>query len=196
MIVTESSSNVFDTALNQTKNYSFGTRLSWTTNLDSLFDINVSTTPNYTISKYSVRSSQNANYFSQSIIFEGTWYNKTGWQATGTFNYTINTGLYNTSIPLLNVSVSKYIFKNQAGQIQFSVHDLLNENKAVSNVRQTNYIQTTTNTVLRRYAMLSFIYNLKAFGKKGQGRDNDRFMGPPPGGGRMGPPPGGGGPGM
>ncbi|QES89913.1 outer membrane beta-barrel protein [Rhizosphaericola mali] len=202
-LIIDSSSSVANIATNSTKNYTFGERIGWTTNLASTFDVNISTEPSYTIAKYSVNKSSNNNYYSQQNIVEATWYTESGWQVNTTFNYTFYTGLYNTSVPLLNAYVSKSLFKNKAGEIRFSVYDLLNQNKAVTNTRTGNYAQTSTNTVLKRYAMISFVYNLKNFGKngnKGQRRGfrdrGDMPDGPPPGGGMGGgfggPPPGGG----
>ncbi|MFT4204932.1 MAG: outer membrane beta-barrel protein [Chitinophagaceae bacterium] len=183
-----------DSSVNNTRNYSFGERIGWTTNLASTFDVNISTEPAYTISKYSLNTSSNTNYFSQNVTLEGTWYTQSGWQVNTTFNYTYYTGLYSVSVPLLNAYVAKSIFKNKAGEIRFSVYDLLNQNKAVSNQRTDNYITTSTNTVLKRYGMISFVYNLRNFNRKRPNRDGDRdrdrdrdeMGGPPPGGGMGG----------
>ncbi len=176
-LVVDATHGVSDTSLNVTRNYGFGERISWTTNLDSSFDVNISTEPSYNISKYTLNTRSNTNYFSQNITFEGTWYTKSGWQVNGTFNYTYYTGLYNTSVPIWNMYVSKSIFKNKAGEIRFSVNDILNQNKAVKNTRSDNYIQTQTNTVLKRYAMLSFVYNLNSFKGRDSGNRERRGMG-------------------
>ncbi|WP_447641193.1 MULTISPECIES: TonB-dependent receptor [Chitinophagaceae] len=175
-LLIDGTSGTMDTTINVTRNYGFGERIGWTTNLASTFDVNISTEPSYTISKYTVNTSANTNYFSQNVTVEGTWYTESGWQINTTFNYTYYTGLYNTSVPLLNAYISKSIFKNKAGEIRFSVNDILNQNKAVTNQRTDNYIQTSTNTVLKRYAMLSFVYNLRSFNGKGSENNNRRGM--------------------
>ncbi|PZP52033.1 MAG: hypothetical protein DI598_01660 [Pseudopedobacter saltans] len=176
-LVIDNTSGIPDTARNDTRNYGFGERISWTTNLATTFDVNISTEPSYTISKYSFNAGNNTNYFSQNVTFEGTWYTKSGWQVNGTFNYTYYTGLYNTSVPIWNMYISKSIFKNKQGEIRFSVNDILNQNKAVTNTRSDNYIMTSTNTVLKRYAMISFVYNLRSFNGRNGGNGDRRGMG-------------------
>ena len=85
------------------------------------------------------------------------------------------------------------------------VNDLLNQNRAFSRTTGSGYTQNSTNSVIGRYYMVQFTYNLRRFGKKGsrnlkdygveQQSGSQRRMGP---GGPGGPPPGGfhgGGPG-
>lgn len=169
-LTTEISNNrtvsMIDSLTNNTYTTSIGQRIRWNTNLKEMFDINFSTRPMFNFAKYTVNQNQDGNYYSQSIAFDGTWYTKSGWITAVNFDYTFYKGLsegFNVSIPLLNASVSKQIFKNKAGEIRLSVYDLLNENKSIVNVRTDNYIQQTRSNVLQRYFMLSFVYNLKNF---------------------------------
>ncbi|WP_447639821.1 MULTISPECIES: outer membrane beta-barrel protein [Chitinophagaceae] len=201
-ISSSKTASMINGASNFTYNHSFAERIKWTTNLTSTFDINLSTQPSYNIARYSLQPSQNANYFSQNMVVEATWYTASGWIASSNFNYTYYKGLsegYNVSIPLLNASFAKQIFKNKAGEIKLSVYDLLNQNKSITNTRTDNAITQVKSNILTRYVLLTFTYNLRNFGKKTNNntkRDNDDGppMGPPPGGmggPPMGPPSGG-----
>lgn len=189
--------SLIDNIENTTYTTSIGQGIRWNTNLKEMFDINFATRPTFNFAKYTVNKNRDGNYYSQSISFDGTWYTKNGWITAADFDYTFYTGLsegYNVSIPLLNASVSKQIFKNKAGEIKFSVYDVLNQNKSIVNTRTDNYIQQTRNNVLQRYFMLSFIYNLKNFKGNQQQEQRDRWRdggGPAPNGMRG---PGGGGP--
>lgn len=198
-LTTEVSNNktvsMIDEQINNTFTTTIAQGIRWNTNLKETFDINFATRPAYNFAKYSVNTNRDGNYYSQSISFDGTWFTKSGWITNANFDYTFYRGLsdgFNVSIPLLNASVSKQIFKNKAGEIKLSAIDLLNQNKSIVNVRTDNYIQQTRSNVLQRYFMLSFIYNLRNFtgaqpSERGRG---DRQWGGPGnrggGGGRSG----------
>lgn len=203
---TDASSSKTASMINEAKNFTYNhtlsERIKWTTNLTNTFDINLSTQPSYNIARYSLQPKQNANYFSQNMVVEATWYTASGWIASSNFNYTYYKGLssgYNVSIPLLNASFAKQIFKNKAGEIKLSVYDLLDQNKSITNTRTDNAITQVKSNVLTRYVLLTFTYNLRNFGKSSNNNsknnnDDGPPMGPPPGGGPPmgGPPPGGG----
>lgn len=165
-ISTSRTGSLVDSVTNFTNNYSLGETIKWTTNLEKTWDVNFFATPNYHISKYSVQGRENANYFSQVLDLEVTWYTESGWIWNNKFDYTYYNGLYTTSVPLWNMSFARQLFKNKRGEIKISVHDLLNQNQSVTNSRTDNYIQQTTNSILRRYAMLTFTYNIRSFERK------------------------------
>ena len=106
------------------------------------------------------------------------------------------TNSYDDSYVLCNVYVGKKIFRNRRGEIMVGVNDLLNQNRAFVRSTGSGWTQNATNSVIGRYYMVQFTYNLRHFGKKGSRniRDYDgveqpgnakqfRMMGPPPGGG-------------
>jgi hypothetical protein len=153
--------------INYTQNSSFGETLKWTTNLKKDFDMVFSATPTYNIATYSVQPSENANYFSNTLIASPTFYTKSGWILSSTFNFTSYSGRapgYNTSVPLLNAFVAKQFFKDKSGELKFFVFDLLNQNVSITRNITENYIQDVQTKVLTRYFLVSFIYNLRKFG--------------------------------
>ena len=87
--------------------------------------------------------------------------------------------------------MGKKFLKNNAGELKLTVFDILKQNNSVSrNVTET-YIQDVTNHVLTQYAMLTFTYTLRNFGKMPV-QNNDRRRdfeggGFPGGGGGRGP---------
>ena len=80
------------------------------------------------------------------------------------------------------------------------VNDILNQNKAFARSVGSGWTQNATNSVIGRYYMVQFTYNLRHFGKRGSKNLKDYgvsestgrrgMMGP----GAGGPPPGGFGP--
>ena len=149
-----------------TRNTTLGETISWTTNLKDHFDMNFSSTTTYNIARNTLQPTQNLNYYTQVLSSDITFYTKSGWLIATDFDYTYNgnrSAGYNSSVPLLNPSLAKQLFKSKQGEIRFTVFDLLNQNVSVSRTITANTIQDTKTNVLTRYAMLTFTYNLRRF---------------------------------
>jgi len=178
--------------------------ISWTTNIKKNFDMNFSSATTYNIARKTAplntkggattNNAGNLNSFSEVLSAEITAYTNNGWLIATTFDYTYtntHSNGYNASVPLLNPSIAKQLFKKKNGEIRLTVFDLLNQNvsvsKSVSSLGQVTY---NRNNVLTRYAMLTFTYNLNNFAGSNQRRMPGFFRGPRGGGGFRG---GGGG---
>jgi hypothetical protein len=74
-----------------------------------------------------------------------------------------------------NAGINYLFLKDQKGQLKFFVYDLLNQNINVNRTVRENYIQDNQITVLRRYFMLTFTYNIRNF-KAGKVGGKDRFF--------------------
>jgi hypothetical protein len=190
------SQTLVNTISDYTRNTSLAETVSWTTNLRENFDMNFSSTTTYNIARNSLQPTQNLNYYTQVLSTEITYYTKSGWIVATDFDYTYNGNRaagYNASVPLLNPSFAKQIFKNKQGELRLSIFDLLNQNVSVSRTVTSNTILDSRTNVLTRYAMLTFTYNLRKFASQKQkmpGMFRNRGMqdGMPPGmgGGRRG----------
>lgn len=162
-----------------TNNYVLGETVRLTMNLQERFDLNFFSTSTYSIVNYSpntTTNTQNSNTFSQTFSVEPTYSTKSGWILGSDFNYTMYRGQaagFNQSIPLLNASLSKMVFKNKRGEFRFNVYDLLNENKSITRTVNQNSIVDQRTQVLTRYFLLSFTYNLRRFGAQPQQNDNN-----------------------
>jgi hypothetical protein len=140
-------------------------------NLKEQFDLNFSSLSTFTFARYTLNSNQNGDFFTQVFSIEPTYSPKSGWIFGADFDLTFNRGQsngFNQTIPLLNASIAKTIFKKKDGELKLSVFDLLNENKSITRTVEQNYVLDTRTQVLTRYVMLTFTYNLRKFGAKGQ----------------------------
>lgn len=67
---------------------------------------------------------------------------------------------FSQQIPLLNMSVSRFVLKKDAGEIRLSVNNLLDQVVGISQTANINYIEQVTSNSIGRYFMVSFIYSL------------------------------------
>ena len=161
------------------KNTGLSETISWTTNIKKNFDMNFSSTSKYNINYRSAIPGQyknpqnNLNAFSQAFSVELTAYTNSGWLVAATLDYTYtnnHAAAYNASVPLLNPSIAKQLFKKKNGELRLSVFDLLNQNTSVSKSVSSSQESYTRTNVITRYAMLTFTYNLNNFADTKQKR--------------------------
>lgn len=164
--------NVNDT-INYTYNNSIGQTIGTGFNIKEKFDLNFTATSTFFIAKNSnqASSASNTNYFTQNITIEPTYTFKGGWVLGTDLDYNYTGGLaagYNASVPLWNASLSKLLFKNQAGELKIAIYDILNQNVSVSRNVTANYVVDQQSTVLKQYFSVTFAYNLRKFAGAGQ----------------------------
>ena len=120
---------------------------------------------------YTSQSNLNDDYYTQTYSADVSYTFLKNLVLSTDFDYYINTGRadgYNQSVPLWNTSLALQMFKKKNGELKFSVNDLLNQNQSISRTVIENYIQDTRSTVLRRYFLLTFTYNLNRAGNNQQ----------------------------
>ncbi len=99
------------------------------------------------------------------------------WKINGSYDYNLYSSdafTDNQSLPLFELSISRFILPNDRGQLKLSVFDVLDENRGLSRTVDINYLEEIRANSIGRYAMLSFIYSIRGEGMGGA-------MMPPPG---------------
>jgi uncharacterized membrane protein YgcG len=173
------SQSLLNGVVNATQSYNVSETIKWTTNLKNNFDMNLSTTFAYNPIRNTLSPNQNTNYMTQTLAADFTVYSNNGWIIASDFDYTHYLGRpagYNTTVFLITPSVAKTFLKNKAGELRLSCFDLLNQNQSVNVSTNANQIVNSISNNLKRYVMLTFTYNLRAFGQNQRGGQQNNMM--------------------
>lgn len=131
--------------------------------LDEILIVDLSANLSKQETSYSFNSQQNQSFFNQTYSSEVNVNFLKNYAFNTEFNYfdyrSATTDFHQT-IPLWNISVSRYMLKNRSGELKFAVINLLDRSLSVTQTASTNYLQQQTTNNLGRYLMVSFIYIL------------------------------------
>ena len=186
---------------NDTKNMGYDFRAVLGSNISENVDFTLSWNGTYNEATNSLNADKSKNrYFNHTAQGNLKVVFPLGFTFTASAAYSQYIGFtndYSEDYLLCNVWLGKKVFKNKRGEVMVGVTDLFNQNRAFSRSTGSGYTQNSTNSVIGRYYMVQFNYNLRRFGKKGSRNIKDydgvesssgsRRMGP---GGPGGPPPG------
>jgi hypothetical protein len=177
-------------------------------NISERLDFTLSSTSAQNYVRNTLSQQLNTNYFSQVSRLRLSWIVGPGISFQTDVAHQVYTGLsssYNQNYLLWNASLGKKLFPGQRGEIKLYAFDILKQNRAIQRNVTEAYYEDVQSTVLQRYVMLMFTYNIRsanmtALPTAPEGRSERRgrggFDGPPGGGapgggGGFGGPPGG-----
>lgn len=195
VVYTQTPSSI-DGQRNETSNIGYDFRTVLGSNISENVDFTLSWNGTYNEATYSiVKAGEKNRYFNHSAQANMKFIFPLGFTFTGSVAYNQYIGFtnrYDDSYLLCNVWIGKKIFKNRRGEILIGVNDLLNQNKAFSRSVGSGWSQNNYNSIIGRYYMVQFTYNLRRFGKKGSRnlQDYEGVSGAPRRTGPGGPPPG------
>jgi hypothetical protein len=101
-------------------------------------------------------------------------YSNSGWQWQNQIDFESWRGrsvLPNPTFAIWNMALKRQILQKRQVIIEISIHDILNQSQAVSDQFSTSTIRSTQIQLLKRFVLLSFIYNLHAI-RQGRSIEN------------------------
>ncbi|HTH54629.1 MAG TPA: TonB-dependent receptor [Cyclobacteriaceae bacterium] len=178
----DAKNNIFE---NNVLQQTIGGRAGYNYSLNDILIVDLSANLSHQESKYSFSTTQNQTYFNKTYNAEVNvnFLKKYSYNTElNYFVYTSTTTNFHQEIPLWRMSVSRYILKNNTGELRFTVNNILNYGVSVTQTATSNYLQQVTNNNLGRYFMISFTYALNKQLNPMNGMDRRRGGG---GGGRI-----------
>jgi hypothetical protein len=153
---------LIDDSENGTLQDTYGGSLRYSFRFKEILDISLSSQLSYQVTRYDF-DQPNQTYLNQTHNAQSTVSFLKKYQFVADFDYLVyesQTSDFSQSIPFLNLSVSRFMLKNKAGELKLSVNNLLDKNLGVSQTATANYFQLQTINSLGRYFMVSFTYAL------------------------------------
>lgn len=152
--------------LNISNSYSMDVKVGLVSNISEKVDYNIYYQINGSNVSNSIQSEINNQYYMQTV---GTKLNLIFWKGLVFRNETffqkyngINDS-FDTSYTLWNMGIAKKFLKNNSGELELSVFDLLGNNQSFSQTVTPQYVQESQTQVLQRYFMLTFTYQIRNF---------------------------------
>ena len=159
--------NLVNNAKNFISNLTMGEDLRLSYNYKEKLDMGVTAGITYTSARYSIQKQNNQSYYTHLYSADVTYTLPKGFIISTDLDYTAYSGRtdgFNQRYLMWNAGFAKQVFKNKRGEIKLAVFDLLKQNQSISRNVTENYIEDVQNSVLQRFGMLSFTYNINRMG--------------------------------
>lgn len=158
---------LINTRSNVSRNTVIGQGIRFQSDYNGKIDYGLSARINYQQARYSLLPQQNANYWSQYATADVHWQLPGHFVLNTDLTYTGTSGRaegYNQQFVLWNAFLAKQFLKSRQAEVRLQVFDLLNQNRSLVRNTSDSYIEDVRSKVLRRYFLISVVYNLRKFG--------------------------------
>jgi hypothetical protein len=152
---------------NFTNSFNLGEYLRLSYNYKEKLDVSISASINYNSARYTLNQNNNNAYYTYAYSADISYSFPKEFVLSTDADYTTQSGLtsgFNQQYFLWNASFGKQLLKNKRGELKFSVFDILKQNRSITRNFTDNYVEDVQNTVLQRFFMLTFTYNLNRMG--------------------------------
>jgi hypothetical protein len=151
---------------NVTNSYTFSSGAMISSNVSENVDFSLGYNPRFNINNYSYLSSNNNNFWIQSLTSNLKVTFMKNFVLNSDFSYNYNNQVdptLNQHVFLLGASIGYKMLKNRDLEIKVSGFDLFNQNRNITRTVSENSITDTRVNAMNRYFMLTATYNFKKF---------------------------------
>lgn len=163
--------------INFAQNTFAGLGIGFSSNISENIDFNIATNGTYNWVVNSLNESSNQEFYNQmtnASLYYNIWKGLVFHTEASHHLYTGLSDGYNQNFILWNVSLGKKFLKNNRAEVKLMVNDLLGQNSSIQRTVSEIYSEDVRTNVLQRYVMLSFTYNIRAFGGASPNQENSR----------------------
>ena len=160
--------SIADQVKNFTSNLVLGEELRLNYQYKEKLEIGIGAGVSYNSARYTQSKDRNVYYYTYAASADISYIFPKNYVLSSDLDYTTNTGLasgFNQNYFLWNAGFAKQLFKNNRGELKLTVYDILKQNRSVTRSIADNYVDDVQNTVLQRFFLLSFTYNLNRHGQ-------------------------------
>lgn len=170
--------NLINLQENRSDQRTYGGTFRYDFTFKELLTLGLSANLSQNRTEYSFNTKQNQQYLNETYSSELNINFLKNYAFGGSYDfyhYRSQTTSFDQTIPIINLSISRYLLKNNAGELKFAVVNALDKSLGVSQTATSNYLQQETTNNLGRYYMISFTYALnKQLNPMGGGRGGRR----------------------
>jgi outer membrane receptor protein involved in Fe transport len=156
--------NLLDGIAGAISQRSVGGNLSYAFTYEDYVDLNLHANLTATSSAYALNKNQNQLFVNSAYTADATVHFLHSFNLTTEFTYSrfqnVKTN-FDQAIPILNLSLSRSLLKDERGALTLSAINVLNRTIGATQLATVNYIEQTSRNALGNYYMLSFSYRLK-----------------------------------
>ncbi|MBB4078011.1 hypothetical protein GGR28_000612 [Lewinella aquimaris] len=153
--------------LNSTKRSNTGVGITFSSNVSDRVDFSLSAEGSMNWSVNELQPASNNQFFNQTSRFKLNWIVGPGIVFRNDILHRFYRGLdagEDMDYVLWNMSIGKQLLKNNRGELNLSVFDLLGQNVSLRRRVTSNFTEDIRTDVLTRYIKLNFKYELRKFG--------------------------------
>ncbi|SHJ99072.1 Outer membrane receptor proteins, mostly Fe transport [Reichenbachiella agariperforans] len=151
---------------NISSTYSGNIKFALASNFSENFDFNIYYDVSSNLVNNSIESIANTNYTTQTTGAKLNWIFGGGFVFRNDIYYQKYNGIedsFDSEYVLWNMSVARKFLKNDVGELELSVFDLLGQNQSFSQSVNPAYVEEVRTEVLQQYFMMTFTYQLRRF---------------------------------
>lgn len=155
--------NVLNEQSSYTWQRSYGGTVRYNFTYNDVLTLDLSANLSHQETDYEFNTQNNQVYFNKTYSAETNITFLKRYQFNTNLDYLIynsETTDYHQVIPLWNMFISRFILKNNTGELKVGVNNLLDQSLSVSQSASSNYLQQQVTNNLGRYLMVSFTYSL------------------------------------
>lgn len=170
--------NLINLQENRSDQRTYGGTFRYDFTFKELLTLGLSANLSQNRTEYSFNTKQNQQYLNETYSSELNINFLKNYAFGGSYDfyhYRSQTTSFDQTIPIINLSISRYLLKNNVGELKFAVMNALDKSLGVNQTATSNYLQQETTNNLGRYYMISFTYALnKQLNPMGGGRGGRR----------------------